>query len=266
MIHSVIDCPIIDDSNIGDLCPTGPKAPGRGRVPRDWEVNPYGSFAFAAPVTSQPIPESEWKERILDREKQGLLISKAAVAVGVKTKNQQQTSFCWFNAPTQAEQVLRALSGDGYVSLSPASGACLVTKFRNVGGWTTDAIKFMSGTGLCTSATWGDNLISKALDTENSREERARHRLTEWADIPRHDDRQFMTQLILGRPVCVGLDFWGHEVLAVDPIVLPNGHFGYRFWNSWGDTYGSKGFGILPLIPGKGSPDDAIAPLVAQAM
>lgn len=267
MTHSdLLGCPVIDDSNINEFCPTGPKAPGRGRMPRDWEANPYGSFEFAAPVKDAPIPESEWKERILDREKQGLLVSQAAIAAGVKTKHQQQTNFCWINAPVQAMQICRALAGDGYTSLSPASGACLITGYRNVGGWATDAIKFMASTGLCTSAAWGDNLISRSLDTANSREERAKHRITEWVDIPRRDDRWFITQLLLGRPVCVGLDFWGHEVLAVDPIVLPNGRFGYRFWNSWGERYGTNGFGILPLVPGKGSPDDAIAPLVAMAI
>lgn len=269
MNHSVIDCPVIDDSNIGELCPTGPKAPGRGRMPRDWDANPYGSFEFAAPVDAPPIPESEWKERILDREKQGLLISQAALAVGVKTKNQQQTNFCWVNAPVQAMQVCRAIAGDGYTSLSPASGACLITNYRNVGGWATDAIRFMGSTGLCTSATWADTLISKSLDTPNSREERARNRLNEWVDLPRRNDAYVMTQLLLGRPVCVGLDFWGHEVLAMDPILFADRKYGtlygYRFWNSWGDQYGNKGFGILPFVPGKGSPDDSIAPLVASA-
>lgn len=264
-------CPVIDDSNMAELCQLDSASPkfGRGRLPRDWEANPHGSMPYAASPTTQPIPRSEWKERILDRERAGAVISRLCLNAGMKAKNQQQTNFCWMNAPTQAVEACRVIAGDQHIELSPASGACLVTNYRNVGGWATDAIKLIHETGLVPAKMWAPNAIDRRLDTPESRQERQYHRLSEWVDLPRRNDDHFMTQLILGRPVCIGLDFWGHEVLAMDPFLFPDLRygtwFGYRFWNSWDVTWGQQGFGILPLIPGKGSPDDAIAPLVASS-
>lgn len=258
-------CPIIDDSNIDELCQLDESKSqfGRGRMPRDWLENPRGSMPYCGAPLPPPIPRSEWKERILDRERQGAVISKVALAAGVRTKNQKQTNFCWCFAPTLALEICRVLAGERYISLSPASVACMITSYRNVGGWTQNAIKFMGESGIVSSALWDDTAIDRKLDNLKSREDRPFNIVQEWADLPRRNDDYFMTQLILGRPVCVGLDFWGHEILAMDPLVFEDGGFGYRFWNTWGEGWGQGGFGVFRL-GSRGSPDDAQVPTVVR--
>ena len=76
---------------------------------------------------------------------------------------------------------------------------------------------------------------------------------------PRNFD-QLATCLLSGIPVAIGLNWWSHEVTAMDLVETSPGVFGVRIWNSWGDGWEDRGMAVLSQS--KATPDDAVAPRV----
>ena len=256
---------VIDDDNYkvhADIFDADSDERQRGRIPRDWDACPYGSMpgveAFGLPL----IPRSEWKDRIEKMEKTKSRLSDIVLRKGIPSLDQNGTNYCWTNAVITAMLTLRAAQGDKYVPLSPASVAAPIKGYRNQGGWGGDALDYIIKHGVSASEYWPPNYWASAkYDNEDSRDSRARHKVTEWWDLQSRNFDQMMTCLLMRIPVPIGLNFWSHEVCAMDPVVVGNG-FGVRFRNSWGDSYGEKGFAILS--GSKAIPDDAVAPRVTQ--
>ena len=73
---------------------------------------------------------------------------------------------------------------------------------------------------------------------------------------------QLISCLLRRIPVAVGYDWWGHEVTAVDAIWL-DGTVAIRIRNSWGMSWGNKGFSVLQ--GNKMIPADAVCARVAVA-
>ncbi len=158
---------------------------------------------------------------------------------------------------------LRAMMNEVIVLLSPASVAAPIKGYRNQGGWGGEALEYIVAHGVAPVADWPANAINKQYDNAASQASRQRFTVTEWWDLAPRNFDQLMTCLLLRIPVPIGLNWWHHEVCAIDPVVLSPGKFGVRFRNSWGDGYGDQGFGVL--TESKATPDDAVAPRVATA-
>ncbi|MCA9366714.1 hypothetical protein KC887_00415 [Candidatus Kaiserbacteria bacterium] len=253
-------CRVIDDSNYHTfLSDPGASWYGRGRIARDYEKHPYGSIfgAYDGPI----IPRDEWRDRIEEMDRTGTRLSDIVRYHRLKTKNQQQTNFCWGNAPVQALQVIRAKEGQPYVSLSPASICCPITNFRNVGGFGTDALKWLSEHGAVPTELWPDNAIDRRYYTIENKEIALKYRVDEWRELEYRNFDAMMSCLLLRLPVPGGHDWWRHEILHLDPVALPRGRFGTRYWNSWGDNYGEDGMDILD--ESKATAEDAVVPRTA---
>jgi hypothetical protein len=255
-------CPVITDANreefCGELVTVDGHKPCRGRVPRDYKQQPFGSLGFAAPFSQPPIPRSEWADRIRDREKARAIASKVARARGVKTLDQASTNYCWINAPIQALQVCRALAGQPIVELSPASVGAKIKRFQNVGGWGTEGVAYLARVGATPCSLWPANAIDRRYDTPQADAERSKYQVDKWIDLPPRRFDLLMTCLLMGWPVPVGFNWWGHEVLAIDPVILDGtNRFGSRIWNNWGDHWGQQGMAILDEQ--HATPDDQIA-------
>lgn len=240
-------CPVIDDSNNQDLLNLDGSDPshGRGRVPRDYEKEPFGSLPFAKPVTAKPIPRAEWRERIQALIAKKSVVSEMSRRAGVKTKNQGSTNFCWAFAPTLCVEIARVLAGEKYVELSPAAVACPVNDFRNVGNWAPKAIAYYAKHGGVPVEMWPQAAIDPRYDNDKTQAIREQHRVKDWLDLPRNNFDYLMSELLRLRAVAIGLDAWGHEVTACDPVILKDGRFGVRIWNSWSDQWGQRGMSIL---------------------
>lgn len=169
---------------------------------------------------------------------------------------------CWINAPVHAMEITRLLQGQQHVSLSPASCGAIIKNFRNVGGWGTEGLRFLAEHGAVPSAVWPDNSIDRRYDNATSRNHRQYYKATEWWELRPRSLDELMTCLLLRMPVAVGLNWWGHEVLAVHPV-KKNGQYGYVIDNSWGTSWGDNGRGIL--LGDKAVPDDAVVCRVAVA-
>lgn len=260
---------VIDDSNHQNYAPAADVVidgvlQSRGRLPRDYTAVPLEGFRGAARFDLPVLSEQELKERIEELEKRKSRLSDLIRASGTKCKNQNGTNYCWINAPARSIEVVRMVQGLPFVEMSPASGGAQIKGFRNVGGWGTEALEWIEMHGLCDAKLWPVNAIDRRYLTPEAKANALLHRIPEWYDIPCGGDGGFLrmlTCLVNLIPVPIGLNWWGHEVLAVDGVVMPNGDLAVRIENSHGSSYGDQGMAVLNRR--KGTPDDAVGPRVA---
>mgnify|MGYP003149185879 CR=1 FL=1 len=249
---------VIGDHNYRTYADNDPVIDGqkmsRGLLERDYDERPLGS-GCAAKFDLPTIPRDEWRERTKSR------LSDLCDVAGLQCKNQGNTNYCWINAPTYCMEVVRAVQNQELVLLSAASVGCRINEFRNQGGWGTWAIEYLSRYGIVPESIWPANSLRREHDTEQAWEKAKRYRMTEWWDLTPRSFDELMTCLVLRIPVAIGLTWWRHEVTAIDPV-YKNG-FAVRIRNSWGLSWGDKGYSIL--TEAKATPDDALAPRTAIA-
>jgi hypothetical protein len=213
---------IIDDSNAHIYAPpVDPVVAGEVKS-RGYTGRPPGVRAAQYGATDFPreliVPRSEWEARVKEMEESGSLLSQLEDAAGLSVLDQNGTNYCWVNAPTHCLELLRVRQGEPMVRLSPASAGAVITGYRNQGGMGLDAVQFLVEHGVCPQSLWPPNAI---------------------------DFDALFSALLMGLPVCLGLDWWGHEITVVDPVVISPGKYGVRIDNSWGVSWQTNGRGIL---------------------
>lgn len=253
---------IIDDSNWDQFALEQTTTfGGVGTLNRDYVESPVGTLPFANQFPGPVIPRSDWSAMIREREERGQTLQQVMRVGGVKVKDQGRTNYCWAFAPVSALEINRALMGLPYVELSPTSVAARIKNFRNVGGFGSQALQELATRGVNAASQWPVNAIDKRYDTQQSRVQANSFRQTEWWDLQPKNLDELMTCLLLGLPVPVVYMWWGHQVLAVDPVEVEPGSYGVRILNSWRESWGDKGFAII-----RGNrmlPDEAYAPRAA---
>lgn len=217
------------------------------------EVERQAVEGFSNPFNIPLIPRSEWRERIEQRERDKSRLSDLGT---FDSKDQNGTNYCWFHGVVTAMLFTRARMNVPYIHLSASSGAAIIKGYRNVGGWGGQAIQFAVERGVASVETWPENKIDRQFDNAESQAERQRYKIRDWYQLPRSFDA-YMTALVCDMACPAAYNWWGHLVCGIDPIALPNGKFGSRLRNSWGNRYGTQGFFILE--EGKGTPADAQA-------
>ena len=221
-------------------------------------------MGFAAKFALPLIPRNEWAARIKEMEETKTRLSDIVDLAGLKSLDQNGTNYCWCNAVVTAMETLQAVQNQPIVKLSSASVAAPIKGYRNQGGWGGEALDYIVEHGVAPASDWPANAIKREYDNETSRASRKLHSIKQWWDLTPRNIDQLMTCLLLRLPVPIGLNWWGHEVCAMDPVVIGSNAFGTRIRNSWGDSYGDHGFAILS--ESKSRPDDAVAPRVADEL
>lgn len=246
----------IDDYNYVRSSQSVPPGMSKGRVPRDWNAQPYGRCRGARVFPEDwRIPRSEWKKHI-DRqaaEKSSPLdIRKRA---GFKSLNQNGTNYCWANAVVQGVKYQRAAAGMPFEDLSPASVAAKIKNYRNSGGWGGDALEFIAQHGVMSTTYWPANhWRTSEYDTPEGRADALTKKAEEFYELKSRDFEALASALLWGDPVAIGLNWWSHEVLAVR-LRYEGSVFVVDIDNSWGD-WGDDGIG--ELSEGRATPDDAV--------
>lgn len=225
-------------------------------------VDGYGYAGVADRFPSDlVIPRSDWQGIIEEMEQQQSRLSDLCTQAGLPAKDQEQTKYCWINAPVYAVECLRVAQNQEMVILSPASAGAQIKGYRNVGGWGKEGLEWIVEHGVCPVSSWPANGIDRRYATTENKALAMRYRVQEWWELrPRNLD-QLISCLLRRIPVAVGYNWWGHEVTAID-AVWQSGTVAIRIRNSWGN-WGDNGYGIL--AGNKMLPDDAVAPRVALA-
>ncbi|MGO9115745.1 MAG: hypothetical protein ACLP9L_41595 [Thermoguttaceae bacterium] len=258
---------VIDDYNAhrfvdGDLagkCIDGDFAFEMGYL--GWE-KPGSPHAFIAPrPIGDPIPRSQWHDLI--KAGQGSFLSDLVKRLGIRAKDQGKLKYCWVYGSTRAVEVARAVSGLPLYDLAPESVGGPCTGWRNTGGYASEAFDQFQDAGACQSSFLDAPHSLQPNRWKPGWQENAKlHEAVQWASIgTSYDD--VITCLLKRIPVAAGLDWWGHLVCFLDPVILPDGSIGVLFQNSWGVDWPVAGAnGLATLTEAKATPDGAAAPQI----
>lgn len=262
--------PIINETNYHEFTDgvVDGQRMGRGLVPRNFKTCPYGSMEEARAVDFQLIPESEWDARYDEMVEQKSFLSnirlKGDNGQPILSQNQGQEGFCWYYSTAGAIMVAGARDFQPHVYLSAHAGACMVKNYRNEGGWCGESLKHHIEHGCPSKEFWPLRSMSRSNDTPEMRANAALHKVTEgFYDLgsPIWDQKltfqQLMTCLFLRIPCATDFNWWGHSVCALDPVRVERGSWGIRIWNSWSDSWGDRGMGVLQ--GNQARPDGAVA-------
>lgn len=208
------------------------------------------------------IPESEWQARIQEKEERKLRLSDLVDQAGLPCKDQNGTNYCWINAPTHCIEIMRVVQNQKKVILSPASAGAPIKGFSNQGGWGDEGLRWIETNGLCPVENWPANAINRSYYTEANKAIAKKYRCTEWMALRPRNHAEMVSCLLHNFPVAIGLNWWSHEVTAYEPVVV-DGEVAIRFRNSWGMSYGDRGYSILQ--GSKKLADDAVTPRVVTS-
>lgn len=251
-----------------------------GLIPRDYASFPQGCYASAPPAQIKLIPRTEWSERIKDMEATKSRLSdirlrgnygKAIPSLDQNSgRNDGKWGYCWAHSTTHAIMLVRAAANMPYVPLSAFAVAATIKNGRNEGGWGAQSLDFITERGVPDQRFWPQNNVNLANGTAECWANAALYKPVEaWADLASPQDvrdltfDQMATLLLQRIPVVVDLYWWSHSVCAMDLVETSPGQFGIRILNSWSDSWGDQGTGVL--AGSKAIPDGAVAPTVVVA-
>ncbi len=236
--------------------------------PRDLSKYPLGKAPGASTLAAtgvRIIPREEWPARLeaLKKANAGVM---ALVYGKVVVHDQDGTNYCWANAAVCAGGNVKYVQGQAPYILSAASVGGPITGYRNEGGWPGDALAFMQKTGAVRADLWPNTAIkSSYAKNADCVADYPKHIVVERTVDLGESGKIFdetATCVLLGSSVAVSYNWWSHAVTAVG-LAQKDGKWYLILRNSWGDSYGDKGFFLLPEGRGsnRGTPDDAQAVL-----
>lgn len=241
---------------------------GTGLIPRDYEQFPVGSYGGSLKFgdLNEELPLVPWEafpdliaDKVRTKSQLSDFVRTGNNGQPIPSLNQNGQGYCWFYSVTSATTALRARDGLPYVRLSGHSGACKIKGFRDQGGWGAQGIEFAMKNGIVPVTMWAERSMSRSYDTEQAWEEAKKYRISEGfidLDEPVYSRdltrQQRFTCLINLIPVIGDRSWWGHSTCDLDVVdAFPNlpatnpDRYGVRTWNSWGDSWGDRGMGVI---------------------
>ncbi len=270
---------IITDANRNQFEGTAPGARSTGYL--GWQrPDAHRQFRGAKPVTGL-IPRSQWTSRIQSGAEYGTFLSNLVKQKGIQAKDQNGLRYCWVYGSTRAAELWRLLGGKPWLDLSPESVGGPCTHWRNTGGYAAEAFDQLENYGACQNSfmnkPWS---LQPRLWKAGWQADALQHEVPDWYDIETDDKLpagatcfdEVITCLLNRIPVAAGLDWWGHLVCFLDPVILPPGTapantpdgatVGVLFQNSWGVDWPTPAAnGLACLVEDLATPDGAAAPV-----
>lgn len=226
-----------------------PAKASMGLLPRDRTRQKFEGKPFASAFRT--IPRSEWPARA------------AVLPVGIlqrhvrKIKDQDGLGSCCSNATAMTVEVSRDVAGLPFVELSPSSIYCNLTYPRDGGSTLEENLQWVSTVGIAPVTLVPANEWSNpAKWAAGWKIEAAKYRLTDWYDLDGSFDN-VVSAVLYGYPVNIGINWpsgGGHSICVVG-VVQSGATWQLLIANSWGDGWGTKGFGLLTEAQCKALPN-----------
>lgn len=242
---------------------------GKGLIERDYEAHPVGSYEGSVTFgdLNDELPLIPWEampDLIADKVRNKTQLSDIRNIANngdpIPSLDQNGQGYCWFYSVTSAVMLLRAVAGLPYVRLSGHSGAWVIKGGRDQGGWGAQALDFNMKRGCMPVTLWPEKSMNGArYNTEANWAEAKKYLVTEGfidLDEPVYSRdlsrQQRFTCLLCNIPVIGDRSWWGHSTCDMDLVdadpSLPATNplrYGVRTWNSWRDSWGQNGTGVI---------------------
>ncbi len=212
----------------------------------------YGKNPYAKPCEEvfDLIPESEWVDRIKERDENKSW--QYEIAKQLKVKDQGRLGFCHAYGTVETAEVSRAIANEPYVQLSAESIGGPVTNWRNEGADPSDDLEQLINVGACRQ-----DFMDKAWSLNPRKwkdgweEDCANHKCTEWIDlaVPGKELEAAVSACLLGFACGLGYMWWFHFVMSGLKLKVVDASakrmynkYSMLGRNSWGPDYGEDGF------------------------
>lgn len=255
--------PLYDDSNYRELLGKNGRVwfNGHWRIlnMRATKYRP-GECPWIPKASFEPIPRERWPDLIAQKDEEKSWLEDLVRAKGIDCGDQDGLPYCHAYGCRDAAIVARALANHGYVDLSGESIGGPVTNWQRRGAYPEDDMKQLSKYGACPAsmmnAPW--SLRPDKWDPEWE-QARLNYRAYEWEDLrvggPSFD--MAATAALLGKACCSGFSWWSHFFSGPYRLYRDGNRYVLRYRNTWGMSYGDKGF--MDHAEGRGTPTWAYA-------
>lgn len=235
-----------------------PKDAKFGLVPRDYSQHPQEMFA--QPTEMVLIPQSEWDARYDEQEEtqsslEHIYLSGPNGEPAFKNLDQDGDGYCWNYSVGGSIMLDRLKRNLPIVRLNPHSGAAIIKKGRDEGGWCGEGAKFARDVGMAVEGTgagqWPLHSRDLKYDTPACRADMAKYKIIEdWTDLTKQVYDQNLTQAQVATcgfnniPGPGDYYWWSHSVCRVRWVRIERGSWGQLILNSW-PNWGRHGLAVL---------------------
>lgn len=240
-----------------------------GYVERDLSLYPVGSldgsvgaeeFNKEVPL----IPFENWPELIREQETNKTRLSDIRMIADkgkpIQSLDQNGQGYCWAYSTCHGIMLKRALMGLPYIRLSGHSLAWVIKNGRDEGGWCGLSASEATKRGYMPVSLWPEKSMNgRQFNTAANWEVAKNFCITEgFLDMQQRvwdmalTFQQLGSCILAGIPCPVDFSWWSHSILGMDLVYVTDKFpvndprcYGLRIWNSWRDSWGRLGTGVI---------------------
>lgn len=210
----------------------------RGTIPRDFTIQPEAMMAD--PSTIPLIDESLWDGIIEKQEREQSSLEHILRRKKIMPLDQNGFNYCWQHSVVHCAIALRAMMNQPFINFSAVGLAAKSMNGKNDGAWCGLGAKNARELGIPLAEDWPQDSRSMSHDKPGVWENAAKYKTTlDYYDLTKQvwdqklKRQQIFSCLLQNIPCALDFNWWGHSVMGVRVVKLPNRKYGVRILNSW---------------------------------